>query len=57
MRPLGALHTVKNVVRLTIHSDLTFVLKVAFVGDDDDWEGVLVLDTKDLLVESADFLE
>ena len=43
--------------RRTIHADLTFVFEITLVGYDDDREGVLVLDAKDLLVECADFLE
>ena len=41
----------------TVHSNLSVVLEVALVGDNDDWERVLVLDTQNLLVECADFLE
>jgi len=37
--------------------DLTFVLEVTLVADDDDGEGVAVLDTEDLLVEGTDLLE
>ena len=41
----------------TVHADLSLVFEIAFVGDDDDGEGVLVFDAEDLLVEGAYFLE
>ena len=41
----------------TIHPDLTLVLQVALVGNEDDREAILVLHPQDLLVECADFLE
>jgi len=40
-----------------VHAHLALVLQIAFVGHYDDWEGVLVFDTEDLLVECTDFLE
>ena len=43
--------------RRTIHADLPLVFEITLVGDHDDRESVLIFDTKDLLVESADFLE
>jgi hypothetical protein len=44
-------------LRLTIHSNLSLILKITLVGHDDDRERVLVLDAKNLLVERADLLE
>lgn len=41
----------------TIHSNLSLILKVTFICYNDDWEGVLVLYSEDLLVECADLLE
>jgi hypothetical protein len=41
----------------TIHANLALVLKIAFVRDDNDGEGVLILNTEYLLVEGANFLE
>ena len=41
----------------TVHANLTLVLEVTFVRNDDDRERVLVLHPEDLLVERADFLE
>lgn len=37
--------------------DLAFMLEIALVGNKDDGEKVLVLDTENLLVECGDFLE
>jgi hypothetical protein len=36
---------------------LSLILKIALVSHDDDRERILVLDTKNLLMESANFLE
>jgi hypothetical protein len=47
----------RNKLRLTIHSNLSLILKITLVGHDDDRERVLVLDAKNLLVERADLLE
>lgn len=44
-------------VTALIHSNLSFILKIALVSHDDDRERILVLHTKDLLMESANFLE
>ena len=41
----------------TIHAHLALVLKIALVGDDDDWERVLVLHSEYLLVEGRDFFK
>ena len=41
----------------TVHANLPFVFKIAFVCDDNDGEGVLVFDSEDLLVEGAYFFE
>jgi len=41
----------------TVHSNLPFIFQVTFVGRNDDRESVLVLDSKDLLVERGDFFE
>ena len=43
--------------RHTVHANLTLVFEIALVRYDDDREGVLVLDAKNLLVKSADLLE
>ena len=43
--------------KLTVHSDLTLVLEIALVSDEDHREVILVLDSKDLLMELVDFLE
>jgi len=40
-----------------IHTDLSLVLEIAFVSDDNHWKGVLVLYAKNLLVESRDFFK
>lgn len=40
-----------------IHANLALVFKVALVGDDDDRERILILDTENLLMEGANFLE
>jgi hypothetical protein len=37
--------------------NLTLVLEITLVGDEDDGEKVLVLDTEDLLVKGRDFLK
>ncbi len=36
---------------------MTFVFQITLVRYDDDGEGILVLNTENLLVERADFLE
>jgi len=41
----------------TIHPNLSFILQIALVGNDDNRESILILDPKDLLVERADFLK
>lgn len=41
----------------TIHANLSFIFQVTLVSDDDNREGILVLDSEDLLVECADFLK
>jgi hypothetical protein len=41
----------------TIHAHLALVLEIAFVGNDDDGERVLVLYSEDLLVERRDFFK
>jgi len=41
----------------TVHPDLTLVLQVALIGDQDNWKAILVLDSQDLLVEGADFFK
>ena len=38
-------------------ANLTFVFEVAFIGDDYNREGVLIFDSKDLLMENTDFFE
>jgi hypothetical protein len=43
--------------RRTLSLDLPLVLEITLVGDDEDGEVILVLDTKDLLMELGDFLE
>jgi hypothetical protein len=48
-RVVSALHTV--------HANLALVLEIAFVSHNNNRERVLVLDSQDLLVENADFLE
>jgi hypothetical protein len=40
-----------------VHPDLTLVLQITLVSDNDNGESVLILDPKDLLVESADFFK
>jgi len=40
-----------------VHPNLTLIFEIALVGNNNDGEGVNVLDSEDLLVESADFLE
>jgi len=44
-------------VAALIHSDLSLILKITLVGHDDDRKRILILDAKNLLVESANFLE
>lgn len=46
-----------DVDKLTIHAHLTLVFKITFVGNNNNGEGVLVFDTQNLLMESADFLK
>lgn len=41
----------------TVHANLALILQIALVCDNDDWERVLILDTENLLMESADFLK
>ena len=41
----------------TVHPNLALVFQVALIGDQDDRETVLVLDSQDLLVERANFFE
>jgi len=45
------------VLVLTMSRHLTLVLQIALVGNKDDGEKVLVLDTQDLLVKSRNFLK
>lgn len=47
----------KRTYRPTVHANLAFVFKITLIGYDNDGEGVLVLDTKNLLMEGIDFLE
>lgn len=42
---------------LTLCADLSLALQIALVADDNDRERVLVLDSKDLLLECDDLLE
>lgn len=44
-------------VTALIHSNLSLILKIALVSYDDNRERILVLHTKNLLMESANFLE
>ena len=41
----------------TVHANLALILQIALVCDNDDWERVLILDTENLLMECANFLE
>ena len=43
--------------KLTVHPNLTLVLEIALVSDENHWEVILVFDPKDLLMELVDFLE
>jgi hypothetical protein len=40
-----------------VHSDLSFIFQIALVGDNNDRESILILDSKNLLVEGRDFLK
>jgi len=44
-------------VATLVHPDLALVLQVTLISDQDNWETILVLDSQDLLVERANFLE
>lgn len=44
-------------VTALIHSNLSLILQIALVSHDDDRERILVLHTKNLLMESTNFLE
>ena len=48
---------IKGCRGLTVHPHLPLVFQIALVGNDDNWERVLVLHTQDLLVEGANFLK
>ena len=50
-------HKEREREKRTIHAHLALVLEIAFIGDDDDGERVLVLYSEDLLVEGRDFFK
>ena len=41
----------------TVRPNLALALQVTFIGDQDNWATIFVLDSQDLLVERANFLE
>jgi hypothetical protein len=46
----------KGDLECTVHADLTLILEITLVRDNDNREVVFVLDTENLLVEGLDFL-
>jgi hypothetical protein len=44
-------------MKRTVHANLTLELEITLVGNDNDREPVLVLDTENLLVEGSDLFK
>ena len=47
----------QRVRRHTAHSDLTLILEITFIGNQDDWEMILVLYSQDLPVKRGYFIK
>lgn len=50
-------HVSRSVSRRTFIAHLTLLLQITLVANDDDGEGILVLDAQNLLLECDDLLE